>query len=111
MTIPCVYLYKEDNLKLLWFKDPQFDDKTKLFNGTIVYSNTDERPPSQNYSNRVEYITNITSKTAKNKWIQCDLRITDLQKKDSGNYSFRFIGSENIKFMSTAMNLTVTGEQ
>ncbi|XP_048017631.1 B-cell receptor CD22 isoform X2 [Megalobrama amblycephala] len=109
VTIPCVYFYKEDKLKLLWFKDPQFDEKTKLFNGTIVYSNTDERPTSPEYrGNRVEYITNKTSKTEKNKWIQCDLRITDLQTTDSGNYSFRFLGSGDNKYMSKATNLTVT---
>ncbi|XP_067221715.1 B-cell receptor CD22 isoform X2 [Chanodichthys erythropterus] len=107
VTIPCSYMYK-DQLKLLWFKDPKFDDKKKKFIGTIVYSNTDERPPSQDYSNRVEYITDITSKTATNKWIQCDLRITDLQTTDSGNYSFRFLGSGDNKYMSKAMNLTVT---
>lgn len=113
VTIPCVYLHKEDNLKLLWFKDSKFDENTKLFNGTIVYSNTKERPPSPEYSNRVEYITDITSKstTEKDKWIQCNLRIADLQITDSGNYSFRFIGSEDNKYMSTAMNLTVKGEQ
>ncbi|XP_051720106.1 B-cell receptor CD22 isoform X2 [Ctenopharyngodon idella] len=111
VTIPCVYLHKEDNLKLLWFKDSKFDDNTKLFNGTIVYSNTKERPPSPEYSNRVEYITDITSTSmTENKWIQCNLRITDLQTTDSGNYSFRLIGSkkEN-KYMSTAMNLIVKG--
>lgn len=112
VTIPCAYFYKEDNLKLLWFKDPTFDDKTKLFNGTIVYSNADERPKSPEYrDNRVKYITNKTSNMEKNKWIQCDLRITDLKTTDSGNYSFRFLGSKNNKYMSTAMNLTVTGEQ
>ncbi|ROI15230.1 B-cell receptor CD22 [Anabarilius grahami] len=109
VTIPCVYLYKEDNLKLLWFKDPKYDVTTQLFNGIIVYSNTDERPTSPEYKvNRVEYITDITSNMEKGKWIQCDLRITDLKTTDSGNYSFRFLGSKKNKYMSTAMNLTVT---
>lgn len=112
MTIPCAYLNKEDNLKLLWFKDPNFDKHLHTFNGTIVHSIRDERPKSPDYSNRVKYITNITSMTKKDDWIQCNLIITDLQKTDSGNYSFRIIGSKHqYRYMSKAMSLKVTGEQ
>ncbi|XP_067306339.1 B-cell receptor CD22-like isoform X2 [Pseudorasbora parva] len=109
ITIPCGYLKQKEqsNLKLLWFKDPYFDTKSEMFNGTIVYSNTKERPQSPDYSNRVEYMTNLTSTMQIKEWIQCDLRITNLQKTDSGNYSFRFIGSEKNKYMSKAMTLTV----
>ncbi|XP_077063904.1 B-cell receptor CD22-like isoform X2 [Siphateles boraxobius] len=107
VTIPCAYFKKEKDLKLLWFKDPNFAKDSQMFDGTIVYSNTDERPQSPDYSNRVKYITNVTSTTKENVWIQCNLLITDLQKTDSGNYSFRFIGSKD-KYISKAMNLTVT---
>lgn len=120
VTIPCVYEIPEDkklDLELLWFKDPQYDKKSKKFYGTIVYSNTNERPQSPGYSNgihqRVEYITDLQSERKneqpKNSGIRCDLRITDLQKTDSGNYSFRYTGP--YKFISKEMNLTVTGEQ
>lgn len=98
-------------MALLWFKDPHFDQLSQTFNGTIVYSNRKERPQSPGYFNRVEYITDVTSTSKVNSWIQCKLRITDLQKTDSGNYSFRFIGSKENKYMSKEMRLNVTGEQ
>ncbi|NP_001091715.1 uncharacterized protein isoform X1 [Danio rerio] len=113
VTIPCFYDIPEDKtLDLLWFKDSQYDHDSRMFIGTIVYSNTGKRPQSPGYSGRVEYITNIKSKTQHGQQtineMQCDLRITDLQKTDSGNYSFRYIGPDPHIFMSKAMNLTVT---
>uniref|UniRef100_A0A8C1Y7S4 B-cell receptor CD22 n=1 Tax=Cyprinus carpio TaxID=7962 RepID=A0A8C1Y7S4_CYPCA len=105
VTIPCAYKkLKDEKYTLLWFKDPEYDNVSKMFNGTIVYSNTVERPQSPAYSSRVEYITDATSpmqQTQQNyNWIKCDLRINDLQKTDSGKYSFRTIGSD--KYMSKA---------
>ncbi|XP_073719546.1 B-cell receptor CD22 [Misgurnus anguillicaudatus] len=108
VTISCTYYQRQDqNLKLLWFKNPVYDQKAKTFNGTIVYSNTDDRNQSAGYSSRVEYITDKTE-NPRNSWIKCDLRINDLQKTDSGNYSLRVIGSDKYKYMSTPMSLTVT---
>uniref|UniRef100_A0A671TCY6 B-cell receptor CD22 n=1 Tax=Sinocyclocheilus anshuiensis TaxID=1608454 RepID=A0A671TCY6_9TELE len=111
VTIPCAYKnLKDETCTLLWFKDPKYDDVSKKFIGTIVYSNTEERPQTPAYSSRVEYITDATSlKQQKHQnyyWIKCDLRITDLQKTDSGNYRFRVINSE--RFMSETLTLTVT---
>ncbi|KAK7172120.1 hypothetical protein R3I93_004425 [Phoxinus phoxinus] len=108
VTIPCAYFKKEDNLTLLWFKDSHYDTKSQMFNGTIVYSNRKERPQSPDYFNTSEYITNLTPTAKENVWIQCDLRITDLRKTDSGSYRFRFIGSEKNKYISKAMTLIVT---
>ncbi len=107
MTIPCSYKKtKDETYTILWFKDSIYlEDKT--FTGTIVYSNTKERPQSPGYSSRVEYITDTTSPE---NWIQCDLRITDLQMTDSGKYSFRFIGKVT-RYMSNALSLKVKGEQ
>nr|XP_055053172.1 B-cell receptor CD22-like isoform X2 [Misgurnus anguillicaudatus] len=108
VTIPCTYDQRKDkNMKLLWFKNPVYDQKASIFIGTIVYSNTGDRNQSAGYSSRVEYITDKTENPT-NSWIKCDLRINDLQKTDSGNYSFRLIGSDKKKYMSTHMNLTVT---
>uniref|UniRef100_A0A8C1VQK7 B-cell receptor CD22 n=1 Tax=Cyprinus carpio TaxID=7962 RepID=A0A8C1VQK7_CYPCA len=111
VTITCAYRkLKDEKYTLLWFKDPEYDNVSKMFNGTIVYSNTVERPQSPAYSSRVEYITDATSpmqQTQQNyNWIKCDLRINDLQKTDSGKYKFRTICSE--KYMSKALTLTVT---
>ncbi|XP_058655738.1 B-cell receptor CD22 isoform X2 [Onychostoma macrolepis] len=106
VTIPCSYKkLKEKQYTLLWFKDPIYS-KEKVFDGTIVYSSTKERPQSPDYSNRVIYITNATSQGNKQEyWIKCDLRITNLQKTDSGNYSFRFVS--DTRFMSKALSLKV----
>ncbi|XP_051965491.1 B-cell receptor CD22-like isoform X2 [Xyrauchen texanus] len=57
------------------------------------------------YSSRVEY---ITYERDSDKRIKCDLRINDLQKTDSGNYSFRYISSAT-KYMSKE-NMTLTIE-
>uniref|UniRef100_A0A9J8BNA1 B-cell receptor CD22 n=1 Tax=Cyprinus carpio carpio TaxID=630221 RepID=A0A9J8BNA1_CYPCA len=112
VTIPCTYKKENDGkYTLLWFKDPEYDNVSKMFNGTIVYSNTVERPQSPDYSSRVEYITDATSpmqQTQQNyNWIKCDLRINDLQKTDSGKYKFRIIHLDT-KFMSETLTLKVT---
>uniref|UniRef100_A0A8C1XEH8 Ig-like domain-containing protein n=1 Tax=Cyprinus carpio TaxID=7962 RepID=A0A8C1XEH8_CYPCA len=110
VTIPCFYKKtEEETYTLLWFKDPKFNEASKLFNGTIVYSNTKERPQSLDYSGRVEYITDATPQENQKYWIKCDLRITDLQKTDSGNYTFRFIGSDK-RFMSKILIYFFVGE-
>ncbi|XP_073674433.1 B-cell receptor CD22 [Garra rufa] len=117
VTIPCTYeKQKGKTYTLLWFQNPNYDDESKMFKGTIVYSNTDDRPQSPGYSSRVEYITDATSFTQQQNQkvsIKCDLRITDLQKTDSGNYSFRIVSpavpvEKSIKHISKAVNLTVT---
>ncbi|XP_059369942.1 B-cell receptor CD22-like [Carassius carassius] len=106
VTIPCSYKKTKDiKYTLLWFKDAIYL-KDKMFNGTIVYSNTEERPQSPDYFSRVEYITDATPEKKQEDWLKCDLRITNLQKTDSGNYTFRFIVSDT-RFMSKALSLKV----
>ncbi|XP_026137796.1 B-cell receptor CD22-like isoform X2 [Carassius auratus] len=105
VTIPCSYKKPVDtNYTLLWFKDAIYL-KYQTFDGTIVYSNTKERPQSLHYSSRVEYITDATPENKQGDWIKCDLRITDLQKTDSGKYTFRLIS--DTRFMSKALSLKV----
>ncbi|XP_056612039.1 B-cell receptor CD22 [Triplophysa dalaica] len=107
VTIPCTYKHgNAKNIKLLWYKDPEYDKELKLFTGTILYSNTVDHPQSPGYSSRVEYITGKAEKDKDRS--KCDLKINDLQKTDSGIYTFRFIYSDNSKYMIKALNLTVT---
>ncbi|KAL1261113.1 hypothetical protein QQF64_008940 [Cirrhinus molitorella] len=109
VTIPCTYKILNGEIvhTLLWFKDSEFNTTLQKFFGTIVYSNTKERPQLPDYSSRVEYITDATSFTSQEElWIKCDLKITDLQKTDSGKYSFRLISSHK-KYMSKPMTLAV----
>ncbi|XP_051535082.1 B-cell receptor CD22 isoform X2 [Myxocyprinus asiaticus] len=108
VTITCDYKKKENvPLTLLWFKDSYYDKENSMFKGTIVYSNTKERPQSQDYSSRVEFINDASELSDQR--IKCNLRINDLQKTDSGNYSFRFISQSENKYMSKA-NMTLTIE-
>ncbi|KAF4086289.1 hypothetical protein AMELA_G00104240, partial [Ameiurus melas] len=99
VTINCKYKY-QDGLKLLWIKDAKWIEKEKKFDGIIVYSSTDERPQVAEYSNRVEFFNDQS-----NHWTNCTLKIHDLKKNDSGNYTFRYIGSE--KYISNKFLLTV----
>ncbi|XP_017346089.1 B-cell receptor CD22 isoform X4 [Ictalurus punctatus] len=99
VTIKCKYKYQKE-LKLLWIKDPKWIEKEKRYDGIIVYSNTDERPQVAEYSNRVEFFNDQSSQ-----WTNCTIKIQDLKKNDSGNYTFRYIGSD--KYISNTFLLTV----
>ncbi|KAF4086288.1 hypothetical protein AMELA_G00104200 [Ameiurus melas] len=99
VTINCKYKYKV-GLQLLWIKDPKWSEKDRRFDGIIVYSTTEERPQVAEYSNRVEFFNDQS-----NDWTNCTLKIHDLKKNDSGNYTFRYIGSE--KYISNKFLLTV----
>ncbi|XP_062873413.1 LOW QUALITY PROTEIN: B-cell receptor CD22 [Trichomycterus rosablanca] len=103
VTITCTYT--EISETLLWFKNPEYIHSEKRFNGTIVYSNTKEHPQSTEYLNRVHFLSEDKTSEAKS----CSLRITDLQKQDSGQYNFRYINT-NSKYMSKPMVLSITGK-
>ncbi|XP_027003863.2 B-cell receptor CD22-like isoform X3 [Tachysurus fulvidraco] len=87
-------------MTLLWLKDPKWNARKHAFDGTIVYSNTKERPQDLEYSNRVKFIHEPNS------WATCSLKINDLKVNDSGNYTFRYI-KESDKYLSSAFTLTV----
>ncbi|XP_027003864.2 B-cell receptor CD22-like isoform X2 [Tachysurus fulvidraco] len=99
VKIGCRYKAKE-NMTLLWLKDPKWNARKHAFDGTIVYSNTKERPQDLEYSNRVKFIHEPNS------WATCSLKINDLKVNDSGNYTFRYI-KESDKYLSSAFTLTV----
>lgn len=102
VTINCKYKY-QDGLQLLWIKDPKWIEKEKRYDGIIVYSSTDERPQVAEYSNRVGFFNDQSGQ-----WKNCTIKILDLKKNDSGNYTFRYIGSD--KYISNTFLLTVMGE-
>lgn len=107
VTIDCDYTI-QDNMQLLWIKDPAWNHENREFDGKIVYSNTNTRPQDSEYSGRAEYV--YENKTHTNiKRAKCTLKINHLKKNDSGNYTFRYIMKSD-KFMSKKMSLTVTGE-
>ncbi|XP_060743822.1 B-cell receptor CD22-like [Tachysurus vachellii] len=99
VTISCIFWFKE-NMILLWLKDPKWNATKNAFDGTVVYSNTKERPQDLQYSNRVKFIHEP------NTWATCSLQINDLKVNDSGNYTFRYIKG-NDKYLSKIFTLTV----
>ncbi|XP_060743821.1 sialoadhesin [Tachysurus vachellii] len=99
VTISCIYWFKE-NMILLWLKDPKWNATKHAFDGTVVYSNTNERLQDLQYSNRVKFIHEP------NTWATCSLQINDLKVNDSGNYTFRYIKG-NDKYLSKIFTLTV----
>lgn len=93
-------------MQLLWFKDPRWNYTRKRFDGTIVYSNTEEWPQDPEYSDRVIFLDDTIKG---NTWASCMLKINDLKVNDSGNYTFRYIKGTN-KYMSKIFNLRVMGK-
>ncbi|KAG9264950.1 B-cell receptor CD22-like [Astyanax mexicanus] len=102
VTIDCIHTNTRTYMQLFWFKDAVYNNEKKEFEGTIVYSNTEDRPHTsgRRYAHRVQYQSNANYAKA-----SCTLRINDLEKADSGNYSFRTIGS--YRYMSKHVSLTV----
>ncbi|XP_046718573.1 sialoadhesin isoform X2 [Silurus meridionalis] len=77
--------------------------KESKFNGTVVFSNTENRAQAPEYFDRVEFLhDNSSYGNAK-----CSLKIKHLRKNDSGDYAFRFI-KKTYKFISEEFNLKVT---
>uniref|UniRef100_A0A3B1J8M6 B-cell receptor CD22 n=1 Tax=Astyanax mexicanus TaxID=7994 RepID=A0A3B1J8M6_ASTMX len=103
VTIDCIHTNTRTDKQLFWFKDAVYNKEKKIFEGTIVYSNRKDRPQTsgRHYAHRVQYQSNANYPKA-----SCTLRINDLEKADSGNYSFRTIGSY-YRYMSKHVSLTV----
>ncbi|XP_072249885.1 B-cell receptor CD22 [Leuresthes tenuis] len=95
-----------------WMKDANWTEE-KRFVATIIDStNESERPVSPLYKNRAHRfdssLTNGNRASFQSK-IPCGILICDLNKSDSGNYSFRFEGTSNAYTWVTnpAANLTI----
>lgn len=84
-----------------WMKDAEWTGSN--YSATIIYStNSKLRPVSRDFVGRVKYNDGSSQK-------QCSILISNLNRTDSGNYSFRYIGK--LKWATpTALNLTVTGK-
>lgn len=92
-------------------KDPVYVNQQ--YNATIIYSSSKtERPVNPQFVNRVKYVGSEDTK-----WItlsspeKCSVLIHDLKKTDSGNYSFRFVGEGNYKWVTQPFtSLIVAGK-
>lgn len=93
-----------------WIKGPIWDDKTKEFNGTIIYSsNNSLYPVSPAFAKRVKYVGSATTTwSTPNLSSRCSILICNLEKGDSGEYKFRFKGK--IIWITKAVRLNIVGQ-
>ena len=90
-----------------WLKNAEWNVTLKDFTGTVMYSsNTQRHPVTQDFARRVTYIGSDHFRPGS----RCDLFISDLQKADTGNYAFRFVGKSESKWITEPVNLTVQGK-
>uniref|UniRef100_A0A8C9YCJ4 B-cell receptor CD22 n=1 Tax=Sander lucioperca TaxID=283035 RepID=A0A8C9YCJ4_SANLU len=93
-----------------WIKNPHWS--VNDFTGTIIYStNETVRPVSSDFADRVKY-TGSPSLSWNNRPrsppVLCSILICNLNKTDSGNYAFRFVGTKVWK--TEDANLKVIGK-
>lgn len=100
----------DGNSKWFWMKDAIWHQDNGNFSGSIIYSSQNSsNSVSGDYATRVKYVGSSSST-----WNeltlprQCGIRICNLKKGDSGNYSFRFEGK--IKWITKEIKLNVTGQ-
>lgn len=92
-----------------WMKDPQWDDKSKVFNGPLLYSsNHSSYPVSPAFATRVKYVGSASSTWNQPNSPRCSILICNLEKGDSGSYGFRFKGI--LSWMTEKVWLDVAGQ-
>uniref|UniRef100_A0A670IJ22 B-cell receptor CD22 n=1 Tax=Podarcis muralis TaxID=64176 RepID=A0A670IJ22_PODMU len=117
ILIPCKIslTYKNvrvDNFFLIWYFDPKYEDNLKDYTGIMLYngSTISENyltPTSPHFLDRVRFVGNLNSRN-------CSLKISHLQKNDSGTYGARlygFVGNNrhlDMWFAPAAVNVNVS---
>ena len=103
--------YPYFNATWLWFKNAKFSEALQNFEGTIVYSNDDERKAHQEFEGRVIgsqlYPSGRGLPSDQREW---NLKICCLRMNDSGNYSFRYEGSNGRFMTNPEVKLQVHGK-
>ncbi|XP_029928049.1 B-cell receptor CD22-like [Myripristis murdjan] len=94
----------EGNAVWSWMKDAKYHKANRSFTGTVIYSTTPKYPVSLEFEGRVEYLGSLSfGRQSQN---ICGIKINNLKKTDSGNYSFKYEGTHT--WMTKPMvNLTV----
>uniref|UniRef100_A0A670IHP6 B-cell receptor CD22 first Ig-like domain-containing protein n=1 Tax=Podarcis muralis TaxID=64176 RepID=A0A670IHP6_PODMU len=114
ILIPCKIdqTYKNvrvDNFFLIWYFDAKYEDNLKDYTGIMLYngSSTPKKyltPTSPHFLDRVRFVGNLASRN-------CSLKISHLQKNDSGTYGARLYGFVGMKrildkwFAAAAVNV------
>lgn len=113
IEIKCTVLKNINHVGLYWFwmKNANWNEDLKDFNATIIYStNNSLRPVSPDFADRVHYTGSPFSswRNSYRSTPKCSILICNLNKTDSGNYSFRYVGSvSSEKWKTNVVNLTV----
>lgn len=116
IEIKCTVLKNINHVGLYWFwmKNANWNEDLKDFNATIIYStNNSLRPVSPDFADRVHYTGSPFSswRNSYRSTPKCSILICNLNKTDSGNYSFRYVGSvSSEKWKTNVVNLTVEGK-
>ena len=119
VEIKCIKPVKTDTPAAgfsFWMKDANWTEEKKFVAIIIASTNELKRPVSPLYKNRTHGFdsspTNGNHASFQSK-MPCSILICDLNKSDSGNYSFRFEENSNTgkKWVTNpAANLTIKGE-
>lgn len=99
----------DDQAPWFWMKDAVWINGS--FSATTIFSSSKSKHPvNAHFAKRVKYVgsPSISWKNPPSQW--CSILIHDLNKTDTGNYSFRYVGTSQNDIWTTQpfMNLTVT---
>ncbi|CAI5662093.1 unnamed protein product [Oreochromis niloticus] len=111
IEIKCQVLKSVTDAQASWFwmKDAVWINGS--FSATTIFSSSESKHPvNAHFAKRVKYVGSLSTswKNAPSQW--CSILIDDLNKTDTGNYSFRYVGTSQNDIWTTQpfMNLTVT---
>ncbi|XP_053255628.1 B-cell receptor CD22-like [Podarcis raffonei] len=101
-----------DNFFLIWYFDPEYEDTLKDYTGIMLYNGSSTSanyltPTSPHFLDRVRFVGNLNSRN-------CSLKISHLQKNDSGTYGARLYGFVGMNrrldkwFAAAAVNVNVS---
>ncbi|XP_060132423.1 B-cell receptor CD22-like [Zootoca vivipara] len=117
ILIPCMIgvtynKVRVDNFFLIWYFDPVYNETLKDYSGIMLYNGSTASkkyltPTMPHFLDRVSFVGNLKNRN-------CSLKISHLQKNDSGKYGARLYGSpinrrEREKwFLEAAVNINVS---
>lgn len=94
-----------------WMKDAVWINGS--FSATTIFSSSESKHPvNAHFAKRVKYVGSPSRSWKNPPSSLCSILIRDLNKTDTGNYSFRYVGTSSSDIWTTQpfMNLTVTGK-
>ncbi|XP_065327790.1 hemicentin-1 [Pelmatolapia mariae] len=99
----------DDQASWFWMKDAVWINGS--FSATTIFSSSESKHPvNAHFAKRVKYVGSPAISWKNPPSPLCSILIRDLNKTDTGNYSFRYVGTSSTNIWTTQpfMNLTVT---